>query len=79
MAFKMTKNEWAQCKALNKSYCVYRILITPQGLSLFTIRDPFEQYANGDLEMTIGGDGAEISFTETCGEWVDLLLTKVAS
>lgn len=79
MAFKMTKNEWAQCKALKSSYCVYRILITPHGLSLFTIRDPFEQYANGDLEMTIGGDGAEISFTETCGEWVELLLTKVAS
>lgn len=79
MAFKMTKNEWAQCKALKSSYCVYRILITPQGLSLFTIRDPFEQYVNGDLEMTIGGDGAEISFTETCGEWVELLLTKVVS
>ncbi len=79
MAFKMTKNEWSRCKRLKSSYCVYRILITAQGLSLFTIRDPFEQYVNGDLDMTIGGDGAEISFTETCGEWVELLLTTVAS
>jgi hypothetical protein len=79
MAFKMTKNEWAVCKANAAAYCVYRILITPDGPSLFTIRNPFQHYVDGNLEMSIGGDGAEVSFTEECGGWVELLLKKIAS
>lgn len=79
MAFKMTKNEWNVCKANGAQYCVYRILITSDGPTLFTIRNPFKHYVDGDLEMTIGGDGAEVSFTETSGEWVSLLLKKIAS
>jgi hypothetical protein len=79
MAFKMTKNEWAVCKANAAAYCVYRILITPDGPSLFTIRNPFQHYVDGNLEMSIGGDGAEVSFTEECGTWIELLLKKIAS
>jgi hypothetical protein len=79
MTFKMTKNEWAVCKASAAAYCVYRILITSEGPSLFRIRNPFQHYIDGNLEMTIGGDGAEVSFAETSGEWVDLILEKVTS
>jgi hypothetical protein len=79
MAFKMTKNEWAVCKASATAYCIYRILISSDGTSLFTIRNPFQHYVDGNLDMTIGGDGAEISFSEACGDWVELLLTKAAS
>ena len=79
MAFKMTKNEWAVCKANATAYCIYRILISSDGTSLFTIRNPFQHYVDGNLDMTIGGDGAEVSFSETCGDWVELLLKKAAS
>jgi hypothetical protein len=79
LAFKMTKNEWAVCKANAAAYCIYRILITPEGPSLFTIRNPFQHYVEGNLEMSIGGDGAEVSFSEDCGNWVELLLKKIAS
>ena len=79
MAFKMTKNEWNVCKANATSYCIYRILITSDGPSLFTIRNPFKHYVDGSLDMSIGGDGAEVSFSETCGDWVELLLKKAAS
>jgi len=75
MSFKMTPNEWAVARnSLN--YFVYRILLSPEGPSLFVIPNPFQKYVDGDLAM-VPRDGAEITYTEDAGAWQDLLLESV--
>jgi hypothetical protein len=77
MSFKMTHNEWTVSEH-NDSYCIYRILLTPEGPSLFVIRNPWEQYVKGTLSMT-PRDGAEITYTPDCGQWEEFLLQLKAS
>lgn len=76
MSFVLTPNEWRVCER-NERYCVYRILLTPEGPSLFVIRNPHEQYVLGRISLN-PTSGAEISFTEECGEWVELELENAA-
>ena len=77
MSFKMTHNEWTVSER-NNAYCIYRILLTPEGPSLFVIRNPWEHYVQGALSMTTR-DGAEITYTTDCGHWEEFQLQKKAS
>jgi hypothetical protein len=77
MSFKMTPNEWVVCER-NTAYCIYRILLTPEGPSLFVIRDPHRHYVEGRLAMT-PRDGAEVTYTIDCGQWEQLRLERIAS
>lgn len=77
MSFKMTPNEWVVCER-NPAYCIYRILLTPEGPSLFVIRNPHEKYVRGLIGMT-PRDGAEITYTAECGNWEEFQLQRMAS
>jgi hypothetical protein len=77
MSFKMTPNEWVVCER-NDAYCIYRILLTPEGPSLFVIRNPHRHYVEGRLSMT-PRDGAEITYTSECGQWEQLQLEREPS
>lgn len=72
MSFKMTPNEWAVARN-SRNYFIYRILLSPEGPSLFVISNPFQKYVDGDLVM-VPRDGAEITYKEEAGAWQDLFL-----
>jgi hypothetical protein len=77
MSFKMTPNEWAVARN-SRNYFVYRILLSPEGPSMFVIPNPFQRYVDGDLVM-VPRDGAEITYTEESGIWQDLYLRAVGT
>lgn len=77
MSFKMTPNEWAVARN-SRNYFVYRILLSPEGPSLFVIPNPFQKYVDGDLAM-VPRDGAEITYSDDAGEWQELMLESEKS
>ena len=74
---KLTPSEWSAAESIGEHYFVYRILISDDGMRMFVIRDLFGKYMMRLVQMT-PRDGAEISFEEDAGEWVEMLLDGVA-
>lgn len=75
LAFNMihlTTNEWRVAETSGSTYCVYRLEITSDSKRLFMLRDPVGQYKRDRLKM-IPRDGADIIFSNDCGEFLELL------
>lgn len=75
---KLTPPEWSAAESMGEHYFVYRILISDDGMRMFVIRDLFGKYMARLIRMT-PRDGAEISFEESAGEWVEMLLDRSGS
>lgn len=74
--FKLTPPEWSAAESSGTDYFVYRIFITEGSVKLFVIQDVYGKYVNKIIRMS-PRDGAEVSFTEDAGEWVELLLEEI--
>jgi len=70
--FHLTENEWNVAQSLEGKYYVYRLIITRNKITMFIIRNPVEQYKNGNLKMAVA-NGVEVSFNEKSGHYEELL------
>lgn len=70
---RLTPPEWSAAESMGEHYFVYRIFISDDGMRMFVIRNLFGKYVARLIHMT-PRDGAEISFSEDAGEWVEMLL-----
>jgi len=71
--FHMTTNEWMAAESLDGRYYVYRLMVSKESVLLFMIQDPVKKYKSALLKM-VPRDGADITFSESSGEWAELLL-----
>lgn len=74
-SFTMTTNEWVTARTLGETYYVYRVIISEGSLRMFVIHNPYKQEQLGTLQMT-PRNGAEISYTESAGRWLELLSSE---
>jgi hypothetical protein len=70
---KLTPPEWSAAESIGEHYFVYRIFLSDDGIRLFVIKDVFGKYIGRVIRMS-PRDGAEITFSEDAGEWVEILL-----
>ncbi len=71
--FHLTTNEWMAAESLDGRYYVYRLMVSKESVILFMIQDPVAKYKSDLLKM-VPRDGADITFSGSSGEWVELLL-----
>lgn len=71
--FHLTSNEWSTAETLKRVYFVYRLMISKKDKKLFIIQDPVTRYKQDNLKMT-PRKGADIVFSESSGEWKELLI-----
>jgi hypothetical protein len=71
--FTMTPNEWSVARTSRDAYFVYRIFITPEGVDMFVLRNPYQLDADGLISME-PRRGAEIRYAPDAGEWVAPLI-----
>ena len=71
--FTMTPNEWSVARTSRDAYFVYRIFITPEGVDIFVLRNPYELEAKGLITME-PRRGAEIRYAPEAGEWIPPLI-----
>ncbi len=67
--FTMTPNEWSVARTSRDAYFVYRVFITPEGVDIYVLRNPYELERQGLIEME-PRRGAEIRYAADAGEWV---------
>lgn len=73
--FHLTTNEWMAAESLDGRYYVYKLMVSKESVLLFMIQDPVGKYKSALLKM-VPRDGADIKFSESSGEWAELLLWK---
>lgn len=71
--FTMTPNEWSVARTSRDAYFVYRVFITPEGVDIFVLRDPYGLEGEGLIAME-PRRGAEIRYSPEAGEWVAPLI-----
>lgn len=71
--FTMTPNEWSVARSSREAYFVYRVFITPEGVDIFVLRDPYGLEGDGLISME-PRRGAEIRYSPQAGEWVAPLI-----
>lgn len=49
--FTISINEWSVAEQLGDSYFIYRVIITKEGVTIFSIQNPFKSSQNGDLQI----------------------------
>lgn len=47
--FTISINEWSVAKQLGDDYYIYRVIITKEGLTIFSVQNPFKQAEEGNL------------------------------
>jgi len=69
----LTPSEWSAAESFGERYFIYRLVISREGKELFVIQDPVEKYRQKLMKM-VPRNGADIVFSDTCGEKAELLI-----
>lgn len=59
--FRMSPNEWRVANTIKEHYCVYRLMLSEQGKTLYILRNPVMLYKTDKIEAE-PRDGMEITF-----------------
>lgn len=70
--FHMSPNEWRVAGTIKEHYCVYRLMLSEQNMTLLILRDPVRLYKN-DLIEALPRDGMEITFDSNTIEPTEIL------
>ncbi len=73
--FHMSPNEWRVAGTIKEHYCVYRLMLSEQGKTLFILRDPVKLYKTDMIEAE-PRDGMEVTFSTEMFKPTDLLTWK---
>jgi hypothetical protein len=73
--FHMSENEWNAAGNYGSKYCVYRLMISKQGVKLFVLRDPVGLYKKGLISIVVH-TGVHIKFQKSAGSFEGLLTWK---
>lgn len=73
--FHMSPNEWRVAGTIKEHYCIYRLMLSEQGKTLFILRDPVRLYKTDKIEAE-PRDGMEITFSTDIFKPTDLLTWK---
>lgn len=49
--FLITSNEWEVAKKLGDDYYIYRVIITKDGYTIFTIKNPYKVHGSGHIKL----------------------------
>ncbi|QQR82992.1 DUF3883 domain-containing protein [Candidatus Peregrinibacteria bacterium] len=69
----LTPNEWSAAESFGERYFIYRLVISKEGRDLFIIQDPVDKYRQKLMKMS-PRNGADIVFSDQCGERSELLI-----
>ncbi|MCM1142259.1 MAG: DUF3883 domain-containing protein [Muribaculum sp.] len=61
--FHMSTNEWDVANTTREHYCIYRLMLSAQGNTLYILRDPVKLYKSDKIEA-LPRNGMEVSFDE---------------
>ena len=70
--FHLTPNEWRVAESHGEKYCVYRIAIDDEGIQLFVIRNPIQQFRDRTIRLSFR-HSVQLNFTDKAGEFQELL------
>ena len=70
--FHLTPNEWRVAESHGEKYCVYRIAIDDEGMQLFVIRNPIQQFRDRAMRLSFR-HSVQLNFTDKAGEFQELL------
>jgi len=70
--FHLTPNEWRVAESHGEKYCVYRIAIDDEGMQLFVIRNPIQQFRDRAIRLSFR-HSVQLNFTDKAGEFQELL------
>lgn len=73
--FHMSPNEWRVAGTIKEHYCVYRLMLSEQGKTLFILRNPVKLYKTDMIEAE-PRDGMEVTFSTEMFKPTDLLTWK---
>lgn len=73
--FHMSTNEWNVASTIKEHYCVYRLMLSETGKTLFILRDPVNLYKRDKINAE-PRDGMEISFDGKIFKPTELLTWK---
>ncbi len=59
--FHMTEHEWNVSSTIKDHYCVYRLMISDEGKTLYIFRNPVELFRNDMIDCTMN-DGMDVEF-----------------
>ena len=68
--FTISINEWSVAQQLAEDYYIYRVIITKEGISIFTIQNPPQRNKEGNL--VVEPIGYKIVYTEKSGTLLKL-------
>jgi hypothetical protein len=73
----LTSNEWNAAQTSGERYFVYRLQLSKHDHKLFLIQDPVGLYKRDVISM-IPKDGADITFSDSAGNYEELLSWKIS-
>ena len=68
--FTISINEWSVAKQLGDDYYVYRVIISKEGVTIFSIQNPYQR-AN-DKTLTIEPTGFKVTYSDKAGSFLEM-------